>query len=268
VTKRSPILFGVETVFKALADPSRRKLLDLLFERDGQTLTELAGRLPGMTRFGVMKHLRLLEDAGLVNTRRVGREKLHYLNAVPIRLVHDRWIGKYRKARAAALAELKLDMEEEMVTTDTRPAQVYTVYIRAPREKVWYAITKPEFTRRYFFGSEPKSTWKPGDRLLWTEHGSGQELVDGEVIEFDRPRRLVHSWIVRYDDDLASEGPSRVTWELDETDGVTKLTAIHDDFPAGSKVYDNVAGGWMLVLSGLKTLVETGSPLHPEKAAV
>jgi uncharacterized protein YndB with AHSA1/START domain/DNA-binding transcriptional ArsR family regulator len=263
------MILDVEAVFRALADPSRRRLLDRLFERDGQTLSELTDSLPAMTRFGVMKHLRLLEEAGLVTTRRVGREKLHFLNAVPIRMIHDRWIGKYRKARAAALVDLKLDLEEDtMATTDTRPAQVYTVYIRAPRQKVWDAITRPEFTHRYFFGSEPASSWKPGDRLLWTEHGTGHELVDGEVIECDRPRRLVHSWIVKYDEALTAEGPSRVTWELEETDGVTKLTAIHDDFPRGSKVYENVAGGWPLVLSGLKTLVETGTPLQPEKTAV
>jgi len=255
-------------VFRALADPSRRRLLDKLFERDGQTLSELGENLPAMTRFGVMKHLRLLEEAGLVTTRKVGREKLHYLNAVPIRLIHDRWIGKYRKTRAAALAELKLDMEEEMATMDARPAQVYTVYIRAPREKVWDAITKPEFTRQYFFGSEPASTWKAGAPLVWTETESGRTLVDGKVVECDPPRRLVHTWIVKYDDGLTGEGPSRVTWELDETGGVTKLTAIHDEFPSGSRVYDNVAGGWPLVLSGLKTLVETGAPLRPETAAV
>jgi uncharacterized protein YndB with AHSA1/START domain/DNA-binding transcriptional ArsR family regulator len=258
----------MEEVFKALADVSRRRLLDRLFERDGQTLTELSDSLPAMTRFGVMKHLRLLEEAELVTTRRVGREKMHYLNAVPIRLIHDRWIGKYRKTRAAALAELKLDMEENMATIDTRPAQIYVVYIRAPRDKVWDAITNPEFTRRYFFGSEPHSTWKAGSPLNWTQHGTNRALVDGEVIEFDPPRRLVHSWIVRYDDALTDEGPSRVTWELEETAGVTKLTAIHDDFAKGSKVYESVAGGWPLVLSGLKTLVETGSPLQPEKAAV
>src|ERR1700730_10801494 len=262
------MILAMESVFKALADPSRRRLLDLLFERDGQTLTELAGSLPAMTRFGVMKHLGLLEEAGLVTTRRAGREKLHDLNAVPIRMVHDRWIGKYRKARAAALVDLKLDMEEEMATMDARPAQIYTVFIRAPREKVWDAITRPEFTRKYFFGSEPSSTWKPGARLLWTEHGTGRELVDGEVVEYDNARRLGHTWIVKYDADLNAEGPSRVTYELEETDGITKLTAVHDNFPAGSKVYDNVAGGWMLVLSGLKTLVETGSPLQSEKAAV
>src|SRR5215472_7396961 len=153
----------MDPVFKALADPSRRALLDRLFERDGQTLTELSARLPGMTRFGVMKHLGILEEAGLVTTRRAGREKLHYLNAVPIRLIQDRWIGKYRRTRAAALAELKLDLEEDMQALETRPAQVYTVYIKAPQQAVWDAITKPEFTRRYFFGSEPHSSWKAGD---------------------------------------------------------------------------------------------------------
>ena len=260
----------MEPVFRALADVNRRKLLDLLFERDGQTLTELADSLPTMTRFGVMKHLRLLEEADLVTTRRAGRTKLHYLNAVPIRLIHDRWIGKYRRARAAALAELKLDMEEEqeMKSLDTRPAQVYSVFIRAPQAKVWDAITRPEFTHRYMYDSEPHSTFKPGARLLWKEHGTGHELVDGEVIEFDKPNRFVFSWIVKYDPELAKEAASRVTYELSEKDGLTKVTVIHDDFQSGSKVYDNVAGGWPYILSGLKTLLETGSPMVAPKAAV
>ena len=258
----------MEPVFKALADENRRKLLDLLFARDGQTLTELADSLPSMTRFGVMKHLRVLEEAQLVTARRDGRLKLHYLNAVPIRLIHDRWIGKYRRTRAAALAELKLDLEEqEMKSLDTRPAQVYTVFIRASQAKVWEALTKPEFTHRYMYDSEANTTWKPGSRLLWTQHDGGDELVDGEVIEYDKPNRLVYSWIVKYDPSLTPEGPSRVTYELSEADGLTKVTIIHDDFPSGSKVYDNVAGGWPYILSGLKTLVETGSPMKAEKAA-
>lgn len=258
----------MEPVFRALADVSRRKLLDQLFARDGQTLTELAESVPSMTRFGVMKHLRVLKEAGLISTRRDGREKLHYLNAVPIRLIHDRWIGKYRKARAAALAELKLDLEEEMSAMDQRPAQVYVVFIRAPREKVWDAVTKPEFTNRYFYRSGASRPWKVGETQLFTEHGTNRLLVEGEIIEVDRPRRLVHGWIVHYDDELTAEGPSRVTYELEETDGITKLTVIHDDFPSGSKVYDNVAGGWPYVLSGLKTLVETGAPMVREKAVV
>jgi DNA-binding transcriptional ArsR family regulator len=112
VTKESPILLGMDEVFKALADPTRRSLLDALYENDGQTLSALETQLP-MTRFGVMKHLRILEEANLVATRRRGREKLHFLNPVPIRLVHDRWVSKYAEPWAAALSELKHDLEEE-----------------------------------------------------------------------------------------------------------------------------------------------------------
>jgi DNA-binding transcriptional ArsR family regulator len=101
-----------DRVFKALADATRRFLLDRLFVRDGRTLTELESELE-MTRFGVMKHLRVLEDAGLVVARRQGREKLHYLNPVPIRLIHDRWIDKYTERRVSALAELKSELERE-----------------------------------------------------------------------------------------------------------------------------------------------------------
>jgi DNA-binding transcriptional ArsR family regulator len=101
-----------DLVFRALADPTRRFLLDRLFTRDGRTLTELESELE-MTRFGAMKHLRVLEDAGLVITRRAGREKLHFLNPVPIRLIHDRWIDKYRERRVSALVDLKTELEEQ-----------------------------------------------------------------------------------------------------------------------------------------------------------
>src|SRR3712207_4522733 len=110
-----------ESVFRALADPSRRRLLDLLFERDGRTLKELESELP-MTRFGVMKHLRVLEEAGLIATRKVGRVRLHYLNPVPIQLISDRWINKYAAARTSALADLKAALEgANSMTTDSKP---------------------------------------------------------------------------------------------------------------------------------------------------
>ncbi|HEY3083968.1 MAG TPA: SRPBCC domain-containing protein [Candidatus Dormibacteraeota bacterium] len=136
------------------------------------------------------------------------------------------------------------------------------------QSRIWDAITKPEFTHRYLYGNEPNTTWKPGSRLLWTEHASGNEVVDGEAIAYDKPNRLVFSWIVKYDPALTADGPSRVTYELSEKDGLTKVTIIHDDFPSGSKVYDNVAGGWPYILSGLKTVLETGSPMVAEKSAV
>src|SRR5260370_35604866 len=132
---------------------------------------------------------------------------------------------------------------EGMAKMDARPVQRYTVSIRAPREKVWDPIPRPAFTHKYFFGSEPTPTWKPGARLLWTEHGTGRELVDGEVVEYDKPRRLVHTWIVKYDAALTAEGPSRGTYALEETDGVTRLTAGHSKFSRGRNGYGKCTGG-------------------------
>src|SRR5213083_2328367 len=136
---------GVDEVFRALADPTRRQLLDALFKRDGQTLSALEQRLP-MTRFGVMKHLRVLEEAGLVTTRRRGREKLHFLNPVPIRLVHDRWVSKYAEPWAAALGGLKRQLEEETME------KLFEIYIKTTPERLWEAITDPEMRQQYSFG--------------------------------------------------------------------------------------------------------------------
>ena len=125
----------MDAVFKALADPTRRSLLDELFEEDGQTLSALEQRLP-MTRFGVMKHLKVLEEAGLVVTRRRGREKLHFLNVVPIRLIHDRWVSKYAEPWAATLTGLKHDLEEATME------KVFEIYIKTTPERLWEAITR------------------------------------------------------------------------------------------------------------------------------
>lgn len=146
-----------ESVFRALADRSRRQLLDLLFERDGRTLTELESELP-MTRFGVMKHLHVLEEAGLITTHKVGRAKLHYLNSVPIQLISDRWLNKYSAARASALADLKTVLEGgNVMTADMKPKLVNQIIIQAPRASLWEAITTPEFTSRYYYGSTLKA---------------------------------------------------------------------------------------------------------------
>src|SRR5437667_6980291 len=181
-----------DPVFKALADPTRRLLLDRLYERDGRSLTELESDVE-MTRFGVMKHLRVLEDAGLVVTRRAGREKLHYLNPVPIRLVHDRWIDKYTERRTSALAELRLRLEETHMTTSTaQTVQVYQVFIKATPEAIWDAITKPEFTSRYFYGARIENS--PQRHV---SHGpDGTLWGDSPTLEYDPPRRLVHEWLV------------------------------------------------------------------------
>src|SRR5687767_15354159 len=142
-----------DRVFKALADPTRRFLLDRLFARDGRTLTELESELE-MTRFGVMKHLRVLEDAGLVVARRSGRKKLHFLNPVPIRLVHDRWVSKYAEPWAAALSGLKHRLEERM-------EKVFEIYIKTTPERLWEAITNEEMRSKYSFGVRVRSDWTP-----------------------------------------------------------------------------------------------------------
>src|SRR4051812_36663956 len=147
----------VDEVFRALADPTRRALLDELFRADGQTLGALEARFD-MTRFGVMKHLRLLEEAGLVVTRKHGREKHHFLNPVPIRLVHDRWVSKYAEPWAAGLSGLKRDLENTMTepmtdtATDTME-KVFEIYIRTTPERLWEAITDPDIRAKYNFGA-------------------------------------------------------------------------------------------------------------------
>src|SRR6266542_3545544 len=193
--------------FKALAEPSRRLRLDSLFVHDGQTLGELSARLPAMTRFGVMKHLRQLEAANLVLTRKVGREKLHYLNPVPIRLIHD-----------------------------------------------------PAFTQRFFFQTKINAEWRPGAPVQYWMR-DGQLAVEGEVLESDPPRRLVTTWAFRHQPELASDPPSRVTWEIEPLGEMCRLTLVHDNFTSETATYRSVGGGWPLVLSSLKSLLETGEPL-------
>ena len=243
-------------VFRALADPSRRLLLDSLFDADGQTLGELSAQLPGMTRFGVMKHLKILDAAGLVTSRKVGRERLHYLNPVPIRLIHDRWIGKYAEVWAAGLADLKARLEG---TATDRPHHVFQVYIRATPEQLWQAITDPELTSRYFRQSRVESGWRRGDRLRYLI--ADEVVVAGEILEADPPRRLVTTWAFTRDPRLRNDPPSRVTWEIERQGETCKLTLVHDDFPSENATFKSVKSGWSLYLSSMKSLLETGEGL-------
>src|SRR4051794_29190042 len=147
----------MDDVFRALGDPTRRSLLDELYREDGQTLSALEARLP-MTRFGVAKHLKVLEAAGLVVTRRRGREKLHFLNPIPIRLVHDRWVSKYAEPWAATLTGLKARIEEKPME------KVFEIYIKTTPERLWQAITEPELRAKYNFGVGVQSDWSAGSR--------------------------------------------------------------------------------------------------------
>jgi uncharacterized protein YndB with AHSA1/START domain/DNA-binding transcriptional ArsR family regulator len=257
---------AVDSVFKALADPTRRSLLDELFERDGQSLGELEQRLP-MTRFGVMKHLKVLEEAGLLTTKKRGREKLHFLNPVPIRLVHDRWVSKYAEPWAATLSGLKTRIEEETMTTlDTHASgkrpwtaapteKVFEIYIKTTPERLWQAITDGDMRGQYNFGVAVASDWTPGSGYQLV-HPSGGVIAEGENLEVDPPHRLVQSFTALWSEQIKGEGRSRVTWEIEQVEDSCRLTVTHDQLreSANGELY----GGWPMILSGLKTLLETG----------
>jgi uncharacterized protein YndB with AHSA1/START domain/DNA-binding transcriptional ArsR family regulator len=259
----------VDDVFKALADPTRRELLDELFARDGQTLTELESRFE-MSRFGVMKHLTVLESAGLVHTRRQGREKLHFLNPVPIRGVHDRWVSKYAEPWAATLSGLKTYLEDPAVTTRTsvswadgtapvaRGTAVFEVFIKTTPERLWEAITDPTERAKYSFGVQSHSSWEPGS--TYTSGVPGVvDVAAGENIEVQPPRLLVQTFNALWDDSVRAQPTTRVTWEIEPVGSSCRLTVTHDQLPADAD--SQLYGGWPMILSGLKTLLETGELL-------
>ncbi|HET9416709.1 MAG TPA: SRPBCC domain-containing protein [Candidatus Limnocylindria bacterium] len=258
----------LEPAFRALADAHRRRLLDRLREQDGQTLGELEAALPSMTRFGVMKHLRVLEDAHLVTTRRDGRRKLHYLNPVPIRLISDRWISRYAAPFVDGMADLKYSLEAEPPMT--APAQVYEVFIRTTPERLWQALTDGELTKQYYYDTELRSDLRVGSPFRYFDDDDNL-LLDGTVVETDPPRRLVTTFSALWGPEVAADPPSRLTWEIEPMGAVCRLRMIHDELAPDSATFHEVAGGWSQILSGLKTLLETGEPLvvtPPESAEV
>ena len=243
---------GMDSVFRALADPTRRSLLDELFKVDGQTLGGLVQRLP-MTRFGGMKHLRVLEEAGLVVTKRRGREKLHFLNAVPIRLVHDRWVSKFTEPWVATLSDLKQRLEERTME------KVFEIYIKTTPERLWKAITDAELRSKYAFGVRVLSDWTPGSRYEGRSPKAPYPIFEGENLEVDPPRKLVQSFNATWSEEIKSEGTSRLTWEIEQVADSCRLTLTHDQLREGASAA--LYGGHPMVLSGLKTLLETGELL-------
>ena len=240
----------MDEVFKALSDPTRRQLLDQLFKEDGQTLSALMKRLP-MTRFGVMKHLKLLEEANLIVTRRRGREKLHFLNAIPIRLIHDRWVNKFTAPWVAALSDLKHGLESMTME------KIFEIYIKTTPQRLWQAITDPEMRRKYTFGVVISSDWTPGSR--YQVAGGGALIFEGENLVVDPPRRLVQSFRALWGEDVKSQGTSRVTWEIEPVGDSCLLKVTHDELRENAN--SQLFGGWPMILSGLKTLLETGELL-------
>ena len=263
----------MDEVFRALADPSRRRLLDSLNDRNGQSLRELCAGLD-MARQSVSKHLAILEHANLVTAVRHGREKFHYLNAAPINEIAERWINHYDQQRIAALSDLKRALE---APTMDKPEFVYTTYIKTTPERLWQGLTDPAFTRRYW-NVAWDTDWKTGSLMTLEIVKDGVTIADPEqvVLESDPYRRLSYTWhtftpewAAAYgvsDEDLArfaSERRSKITFDIEPLGEMVKLTVVHDGFDPGSAILPGITEGWPRILSDLKTLLETGDTLVP-----
>jgi uncharacterized protein YndB with AHSA1/START domain len=247
-----------DDVFKALADPNRRRILDIAKATPGITVSELAD-LFDFSRYAVMKHLRVLENSGLIVPRRVGRKKELHLNAIPIQTIHDRWISRYSALWASSLTALKYQLEKEETMISPSPTQVYVLYIRTSADRLWRAIVDPELTLQYFHNTAIQSDLRPGssiDYMKTGDDGEKRSAVSGKVVEAEPNRRLVHSFAFPgYDDP-----PSTVTYDIEQMGDVVKLTLTHE-FEAENETFKGTSEGWPSILSGLKTLLETGEPL-------
>jgi uncharacterized protein YndB with AHSA1/START domain/DNA-binding transcriptional ArsR family regulator len=259
----------MDDVFRALADASRRRLLDSLRTRNGQSLRELCAGLD-MARQSVSKHLGVLETANLVTVRWRGREKLHYLNAAPISDIAERWISRYDQPRVQALADLKKALEDSPMS---KPEFVYTTYISTTPERLWQALTDPAFTKQYW-NTSFDTDWAAGSVMTWDNQGVTIADPEQVVLESEPYRRLSYTWhtvtpefgqAVGFSDDLrgqlAAESRSKVTFELEPAGSLVKLTVVHDGFGPQSVMAGMVSQGWPQVIASLKTLLETGQPL-------
>jgi uncharacterized protein YndB with AHSA1/START domain len=248
-------------VFKALADPTRRVILDRLRARDGQTLNELCDGL-GMARQSVTQHLDLLADAALVSVVRRGRERRHYLNPEPIHRIHERWISAFGEPRLAALSAIRRVAEGLAMTNDDSgspvPTYVYITYVRATAQQVWKALTDADLTARYW-GHTNVSDWRPGSR--W-EHRrlDDPERADvvGRVLEVDAPNLLRITF--EPPEEQPAVDASVVTFTLEPGEGITRLVVTHENLPDRTAL-EQASHGWPAVLANLKSLLETGDVL-------
>ncbi|RMI36744.1 MarR family transcriptional regulator [Actinomadura harenae] len=250
----------MDAAFRALADPTRRLLLDRLRERDGQTLGGLCERLE-MARQSVTQHLDVLVDAGLVTVVRRGRERLHYLNPMPIHEIERRWIAEFDRPRLRALSAIRNQAEEYAMTDAPAavPTYVYVTYIRASAEQVWRALTDADLTALYWEHANV-SDWRPGSP--W-EHrrvdGSGTVDVVGRVLTAEPPTRLVITFEDRPDAATTRE-PSVVEFLVEPHQDIVRLTVSHENLP-NREMLNGISQGWPAVLANLKSLLETGEVL-------
>lgn len=285
-----------EVTIRALADPHRRALLDALREADGRPVRELESVLPELGRHAVLKHLRVLADAELVTTRKVGRSRYVQLNPVPIVDLARRWLDDYAAVAGLALSRLRDHVESDLAnqgatmpdttvpdttvpnttvpnaasTTAEPPTNVSnanepttrtlvaTVVISAPPQQVWAAMTDPEQTRRWFFGGLVRSDWSVGAPIEWLD-ADGASLIAGEITAIEPEVRLAHTFRATWSAETAADPASHYEWALQQLQpDVTRVTVTHTDVPVGTPTEQQVDGGTSLVISSLKTFVETG----------
>ena len=263
----------MDAVFRALADPTRRGLLDSLHERDGQTLLELCAGAH-MSRQSVSKHLGILEQAHLVTTHREGRHKLHHLNPAPVADIGERWIHRYQRARIDLLSDLRRALEDQPVTTPEPTEFRYVAYIRTTPERLWRALTEPAFTARWWQGTAIDSDWSTGAGMTWHHHDTVIEHPDQVVLACDPPRLLAFTWhsftpdwaeAVGFTEErraaLEAEPRTTVTFELEPVGDLVRLTVTHGNLVADGTVFGLITEGWPRVVSDLKTVVEAGGPV-------
>ncbi len=246
-----------EAVFRALAHPVRRAILDLLSRQDGLTLKELAEPFD-MTRQGCSKHIAVLEEARLVVSRPAGKEKHHYLNAAPVQSIYDRWVSRYARPWVRAMGDLKrrLESEEESMAL---PELIVETYIETTPERLWQALTRGDDTERYYFGTRLETSLEPGSpyRYLGAE---GRTSISGTIVSADPPRELVMTFLPGWVLEERTR-PSRATFTIEQRGALCKLTLVHDRIDPEDSVAGDYRGGWAQVLAGLKTLLETGRPM-------
>ncbi|UWR21462.1 metalloregulator ArsR/SmtB family transcription factor [Sulfitobacter sp. S190] len=248
----------MDAIFKSLADPARRTLLDALREKDGQSLGELTELLE-MSRFGVMKHLGVLEDAGLIVSRKQGRFKYHYLNALPLQEAIDRWIEPLLvKPAARAVLTLKNQLEgpPDMNETKTRPDFVMQTFIRCTQDALWEALTDPASMAAYHFMCDRVEGSAADGQTVHFIKPDGEGMLSQKTLSSTPKSRIETTFEPHF---FGPDAPaSRMVYLIDPEGPVCKLTIEHYDIPAGQ---DGVAEGWARLAASLKSWLETGQPL-------
>lgn len=250
-------------VFKALSDESRRRILDIVKNKPGISVGELTDFFE-FSRFAVMKHLKVLSEANLLNIEKKGKFRSIHLNAIPIQMIYDRWISQYSKHWATSLTRLKYQIEGESRMEELR--QIYTLYIKTNVDKLWDALIQADITPEWFDGMKVQFEPKAGAKLTYdikTPDGNQLSVVEGNVLEFNPKKKLVYTFRLSAEPKATSDRESRVTYELDPVgpDSV-KLTVTHDDFDGKTHTFFGVSQGWPRHLSNLKTYLETGKGMN------